>query len=106
MEGAPEHLVLIDPADDDPLDGWPGQVRHRISPRVSVVTADDAALASLRGHRAVIGVFVHPVPPHLIDGLDDEERLSVEAWSVRHEPKRRRGDGVDWGAAGFDPPDP
>ena len=48
------------------------------------------------------------VAPELLGGLDEAEALFVSAWASRSEvPKLPRpGDGVDWDAGGFEPPDP
>lgn len=105
MAGPREHVLIIDPGSTDPLVGWPGQVRHTVSSRVALVDADDTAIEALRARPGVLGVYAAIVPPHVTAALDDTERLFIEAWHLRNEPKRRPADGVDWGERGFEPPD-
>jgi hypothetical protein len=106
MAGSREHLLIVDPDHEEPFVGLPGRVGHEVSPRLHLVEADAADLDLLRAHPAVLEVVAGPVPSDLTATLDDTERLFVEAWSLRNEPKRRRGDGADWGTEGFLPPDP
>lgn len=38
--------------------------------------------------------------------LTPTEKLFVEGWLLSKKPKRRTGEGLDWDAPGFQPPDP
>ncbi len=103
-----EHLLITDPEHDREhlLAGRAAAARHTISPRISLITASDVDVDTLRDHPAVLGIFTDRVPHHLIELLDADEQLFVQAWLLRREPKRRSGDGASWDAEGFEPPDP
>jgi len=52
-----------------------------------------------------VHVFATPdIPDEVLRALDPAESLFVAAWQLRAQPKRRRGDGLDWDAPGFEPP--
>ena len=37
--------------------------------------------------------------------LSPDERLFVEGWRLRRQPKERPGEGLSWDSPGFEPPD-
>ena len=86
---------------------WP--VAHLLSRRVVVVKHlpghSDTEISMIPGVAAVTSTSV---PPEVLSTLDETETLGAAAWTARKtEPKKaRRGDGLDWDAPGFTPPDP
>jgi hypothetical protein len=83
-----------------------GRVVQQLPPRLAVVEAGATALAELRGHPAVLAIGDPDLPPAVVAGLTETERLFVDAWVVGRRAKSRRGDGLSWDAPGFTPPDP
>jgi hypothetical protein len=71
---------------------------------VRVVTGEETQVQSVEG---VQGVFEQGVPENLYTQLNLSETLFVKAWILRQqeETKTRPGEGLDWDAAGFEPPD-
>lgn len=84
------------------------RVTQKISPRVCIVAADDdAAIEKLRSRDAV--VVLEPggaLPSGVRETLTPSEAMFVDAFVQRSRPKTRLGDGLDWDAEGFLPPDP
>src|SRR4051812_8752486 len=82
------------PAQGAPLGG-------RLPPRLALVRPREAS-ADLP---AVPGLaFLQPGDPpddRLPADLGPEEQLFVDAWRSRGRPKRRAGDGLNWGDPGF-----
>lgn len=79
------------------------RVTQLLPPRLVLV--DDSR--AVRDHAAdvdgVIGVYDDlSVLDH---DLDDASRAFVRAWDARKRPKSRPGEGLDWDAHGFQPPD-
>lgn len=107
----PRELLLILTGDPEgpPL----AAVRH--SEHVTQVASDrvfaieDPGPERTAALRALPDVFVgvgDQPPAAVTAGLNERERLWIEAWSRRAEPKRRAGQGRPWDAPGFEPPDP
>lgn len=103
MGQAADYLIVVDPR-SAALDALGVVVGHVASDRLGVVHADGATLERLRRRAGVVAVG-QVLPAAVTAQLDESERLFVDAWSLRAEPKERRGDGLNWDAAGFEPPD-
>ena len=104
-----EHLVVLSSKDQ----GAAAAVQQRcrvvsaLPPRLLVVAAADEQVA--HGLRVLPGVddVISGPTSTLPDSLNETERLFVQAWQQgrqSHE-KQRPGDGLNWGAEGFSPPD-
>jgi hypothetical protein len=81
-------------------------VASSLPPRLLVVSAEENVARALRdipGVLAVIGWKTSTLP----DLLNETERLFVRAWQQRQQSneKDRHGDGMNWGADDFSPPD-
>lgn len=107
-----ELLVLLDPRGAaDALDHVRATFRvvHVASPRLVVLEAgtDTAPEAVLAGTPGVVSVAAGGAAQPLGDHpLSAEERLFVDAWSLRLREKagkQRPGDGLSWDADGFQP---
>jgi hypothetical protein len=88
------------------FDGYP--IVHAVSRRVFVVeTPADASSTDIAALPGVAAVSEGGVASEILEGLDETEALFVAAWSRRRgeSKKQRRGEGLDWDAAGFEPPD-
>lgn len=70
---------------------------------IEISESETHALRSLPGIQAVIAGPTETIP----DSLNDTERLFVLAWQKRQQvqEKQRRGEGQNWDAEGFLPPD-
>lgn len=83
------------------------RVTQALSDRVFAIEEPDAErLAELE---ALPGVSLYregSTPARIPTGLSDAERVWVDAWGQRGEPKERPGEGLSWDAPGFEPPDP
>jgi hypothetical protein len=78
----------------------PGQ---SISDRVFV---SDVPATAMAGLRALASVFEPGTAPDTTT-LNQSEALFANAWHSRQTTaKQRRGEGLDWDAPGFEPPDP
>ncbi|HEX8142877.1 MAG TPA: hypothetical protein VF553_09795 [Pyrinomonadaceae bacterium] len=85
------------------------KVHHVVSNRVVVVEGAQSDLAGLRAIPGVIAATAGDLSPGVLNGLDDSESLFVAAWLSRIKegaPKQRSGEGLNWDAPGFEPPDP
>jgi hypothetical protein len=83
------------------------QILQEGSPRVlTVVRPRD--LGTLRGGPGIRAVIDGDVPGDLLSSLDEGEALFVRAWEQQPamKEKARPGEGLSWGAAGYEPPDP
>jgi hypothetical protein len=110
-----EFLVVLDPvpaaaATEDPLPALraAARVTQVLSRRLVLVQAGGAELvAAVRAVPGVALVQTDPAAELSVDatGLDEKERLFVAAWRARSRPKQRPGEGLDWDAPGFLPPD-
>lgn len=85
------------------------RVTQRVSPRVVIVSpAHDAMPDELRratGAEAVLEPG-ETLAADLRQTLSNAEGLFVDAFAGRSSSKQRRGEGLDWDAEGFAPPDP
>ena len=81
------------------------RVVQSLPPRLAIVSGDDRALSLLDDAAEVRAVVRAGDDGGPFEDLGDEERIFVAAWTVRHKPKVRRGDGLPWDAPGFEPPD-
>ena len=82
---------------------------HAVSSRVFVIALPaDGRSAELAALPGIASVSRSGPDSEILDGLDEMETLFVRAWSRRKEEfgARRRGEGLDWDANGFEPPDP
>ena len=82
---------------------------HTVSPRVFVIEPPgDVSSTDIAALPGVVAVSKGGVPPEILAGLDETEGLFVQAWSSRQGESKtqRRGEGLDWDADGFEPPDP
>lgn len=84
-------------------------VTQVVSRRVVVVRHAQGELSERLGSiPGVATVATAEVPSEVFAGLDETESLFVAAWMSRKtQPKKdREGEGLDWDAPGFKPPDP
>ena len=101
-----EVLVILDPtgaAHDEVVRR--GSVAHQVSQRVFVLDSDEPGLSDLTG---VESVFTGAESEfHLPDDLSPAESVFAKGWMERKAKRvSRAGDGMDWDAPGFQPPDP
>jgi hypothetical protein len=77
-------------------------------PRLVVVEATEDKVRDLRRDQAVSLVIEMQVEAEHLSDLRPEEQLFVRGWIERMTapPKRRPGEGLNWDAPGFEPPDP
>ena len=105
-----EALVILSPsAPADVAATVQAQARltQRLPERLLVVEAGPLGVQRLRelpGVAAVLTSGADKMP----DGLEPGEVLFVEAWATRQRAGKRDrlGEGLDWDAPGFQPPDP
>jgi hypothetical protein len=79
-------------------------VTQRLPPRLAIVLAGEDELRALERNPHVSHVFRSEIANDDLARLDERERLFAAGWNQRREPKHRRGEGLSWDAAGFDPP--
>lgn len=79
-------------------------ILHRASQRVFVVRVFLGQLASLTKVRGVVAVTDGDFPKEFQDQLSTSEAVFAAAFSAR-KAKNRTGDGLEWDAHGFEPPD-
>ena len=104
-----EALLIVEPALADQVLGGVTRavtVTQRLPPRLAVVTGDEDDLAALQQVPGVVAVIEGSVPESARAELDPTERLFVDAWLKRQQPKVRPGEGLPWDAPGYLPPDP
>lgn len=99
-------LVVLDPVlAEDAVAALGGMVTvtHRLPPRLARVGGEVSTDRAL----AIPGVVsVHHHPPVAVPGEATlAERAFISAWQTTQEPGTRLGEGLDWDAAGFSPPD-
>jgi len=98
-----ELLLVLSPGQPPPA-----RATQRVSPRVVIVAIDDcASIEELRAGSAL--AVLEPgdaLPPHVRETLTESERMFADAFAIRARAKTRRGEGLDWDAEGFLPPDP
>jgi hypothetical protein len=106
-----ELLVILD--GDSPVAGGGGsldrfRIVHAVSPTVFVIELPgDTSAAEVAAVPGVAAVSEGAVAPELVAGLDEAEALFVRAWARRLgvPGQPRPGEGLDWDARGFEPPD-
>lgn len=85
------------------------RVTQKVSPRVVTVEmvagASREELRGMDGVQAVLGAG-ESLAPDVAATLTPGEALFVQAYTQRARHKDRPGDGLNWGAEGFLPPDP
>lgn len=85
------------------------RVTQSVSPRVVIVElSGDTTRENLQATNGVDAVL-EPGEILTVDirrTLTDAEALFVDAYAQRSRPKKRLGEGLDWDAKGFLPPDP
>ena len=84
------------------------KVQQVVSHRVLVVEGNSGELAELKQIPGVSVIASGDAAPGVTEKLDEGESLFVTAWISRMKegPKNRSGDGLNWDAPGFEPPDP
>jgi hypothetical protein len=83
------------------------EVKQRLPPRLAIVQGETGAFESLRKEQGVVAVSEETVPDTALQQLNPTERVFAEAWVLGRQPKfNRPGDGLQWDADGFLPPDP
>jgi hypothetical protein len=78
-------------------------ITQTMPPRLALVQASGGrdALPSLPG----LSYMERPDDPDAPTELTAEERMFVDAWRLRRQPKQRQGNGLAWDSPGFEPPD-
>lgn len=99
-------LVVLDPVlaeDAVAALGGMATVTHRLPPRLARVGGELSTARAL----AIPGVVsVHHQPPVAVPGQATlAERAFISAWQTARGPRTRPGEGLNWDAAGFSPPD-
>ena len=79
-------------------------VIQALQPRILLVRADPKARERIARVSRVRGVYAN-APAELPPDLSPSEATFVAAWAARQKPKRRTGEGLNWGAPGFEAPD-
>ncbi|CAO5232692.1 hypothetical protein [Frankia sp. AgKG'84/4] len=109
----PELLVVFDRRWDTGAPGAAvdlaafGQVTSGLAPRLVLLVAPAGRAGEVAALPGVRGVFVDAVPAGLRAEFDQAENLFVDGWLARRSGKDRGpGDGREWDAPGFAPPDP
>jgi hypothetical protein len=78
---------------------------HRASPRLFVVRVDPAVRAQLVELPGVVAATDEAFSAGVAEQLDEAEALFAAAFAARGTPKQRAGNGLEWDAPGFEPPD-
>jgi len=84
--------------------GRVGQVVQVLPPRLASVAVPDDAVSRVSATDGVRAVFT-PGEPAVVPYPSPAEALFIAAWTERSQPKDRSGDGLDWDAPGYRPPD-
>lgn len=106
MAAADEVLVVRFAAPASPR--WP--VLAEVAPDVAVLRANAAELPQIAQHARlamarVPGGIETLGDERALDQLDEGARLFVDSWRQQHHKGPRIGEGLDWDAPGFEPPD-
>lgn len=81
-------------------------ITQQLPPRLALVEGEAADLQRARTLVGVTAVCTQRIDDVVFKQLNEAERLFAEAWTLSLKPKgARRGDGLPWDAAGFQPPD-
>ena len=81
------------------------EILQSISPRVFVVKLAAGVLDRLSNMENVAAATASALPPAAMRGLSEPERQWAAAWNLRGTKKSRPGEGLNWDAPGFSPPD-
>jgi hypothetical protein len=84
------------------------RIVHAASPNVLVIELPgDTSAADVAAVPGVAAVTVGAVAQEVIADLDETEALFIRAWASRRGglERPRPGEGLDWDAGGFEPPD-
>lgn len=98
-------LVLM----DEPIGGkalpssW--TLVHRASPRLIVVRLSGASPEEIADRPDVVVATVGALPPDVIPRLEPDEAVFAAAFAARRDKGERIGEGLEWDASGFEPPD-
>ena len=109
MKNSQELLLVLSASPPPSAHSGRYRVTQKVSPRVMLIEpADDATREELE---AADGVAAVVTPGGSLDAavretLTEIESLFVGAYAQRSRPKERPGEGLDWDAEGFLPPDP
>jgi hypothetical protein len=102
-------LVIMNESHADDVLSQVGQfvkVTQRLPPRLAIVEGEDRQLEAVRTLPGVIAVCEGPVPDSVLQQLHPTERLFADGWAAGRQPKTARpGEGLQWDAEGFQPPD-
>lgn len=79
-------------------------VTHMLPPRLLLIHAAPGVPERVRRIPGVVEIFDRPSVVPASD-LSPPERVFVDAWATRNISKTRRGEGLNWGETGFEPPD-
>lgn len=79
-------------------------VTHMLPPRLLLILAAPGVPERVRRIPGVVEIFDRPSVVPASD-LSPPERVFVDAWATRNISKTRRGEGLNWGETGFEPPD-
>ena len=106
LENEMQVMVLVDETAGSEVIEKHAAIVHRASPRLFVVRVEPAVrdrLAELPGVAAVTdGAFSAGVSERLYEA----EALFAAAFAARGTSKQRVGNGLEWDAPGYEPPDP
>jgi hypothetical protein len=81
------------------------RLRQMASHRVLVVEASRNDARLLRDMHGVLVASSEAVPEDQLETLSADERAWVAGWNINRAAKQRRGEGLGWDTAGFEPPD-
>jgi hypothetical protein len=79
-------------------------VTQMLRPRLLLISAAPGVPERVRRIPGVVEIFDRPSVVAESD-LSPPERVFVDAWATRNISKTRRGEGLNWGETGFEPPD-
>lgn len=79
-------------------------VTQMLRPRLLLISAAPGVPERVRRIPGVVEIFDRPSVVPASD-LSPPERVFVDAWATRNISKTRRGEGLNWGETGFEPPD-
>jgi hypothetical protein len=107
MAESQEQLVILDGDRADTaraeIEGV-APVTQMLPPRLLLILAAPGVPERVRRIPGVVEIFDRPSVVPASD-LSPPERVFVDAWATRNISKTRRGEGLNWGETGFEPPD-
>ena len=98
-------MVLVDEAAASEVLEKHGAIVHRASPRLVIVRVEPSVRARLGELPGVVAVTEGAFSAEVSGRLDEAEALFAAAFAARGTSKQRAGDGLEWDAPGFEPPD-